>query len=105
MNKFFEILEEGKNRVFILNDNTRFDTRTGVPSNALTVWRKQNFKHIALLPAAVELFQKEKVSDLIALVNQSKRVQDIEVLASVKPDSTTLQEAAKKRIEFLTIKS
>lgn len=105
MNKFFEILEEGKNRVFILKDNTRFDTRTGVPSNSLNVWKKQTFKHIALLPAAVELFQKEKVSDLIALINRSNRVQDIEVLASVKPDSTTLQDAAKKRIESLTIKS
>lgn len=105
MNKYFEILEGGQGRVFILRDNTRFDTRTGVPSNAFKVWKNQTSKYVGLLPGAVELFQKEKVSELIALVNQSKRVQDIEVLASVKPDSTTLQDAAKKRIEFLTNKS
>jgi hypothetical protein len=102
MSKYFEILESGKNRSFILKDNERFDTRLGIPSNSFNVWKKGTFKHLVLLPDAKELFLKEKVSELIAYVNRSKSVQDIEVLASVKPDATTLQDAAKKRIEFLT---
>ena len=102
MGKSFQILESGKNRVIILNDGTRFDSRTGAPSNCEKIWRKGNCKHIALLPDAKELFQKDKVSDLIAYINRSNLIQDIEVLASVKPDASTLQDAAKKRIEFLT---
>lgn len=102
MKKYIKILDAGKNRLIILSNNMRFDTRTGVPNNSFEVWKAGKTKYVALLPEAKELFLKEKVTDLIEYVNKSFSIEDIAVLASVKPDSTTLQDAAKKRTEFLT---
>lgn len=103
MKKYFQILEGGVDRVFILQDGTRFDTRLdSVPASSFKVWKDGRFKHIALLPAATELFEKEKAADLIAIINKSKRIEDIQILALAKPDAKTVQDAATARINLLT---
>lgn len=103
MKKYFLILEGGVDRVSILQDGTRFDTREGsVPACSLNVWKGGRFKHIALLPAASELFEKEKATDLIKLINQSTRIEDIQILASAKPETKTVQDSATARINHLT---
>lgn len=101
MNKYFIFINGGENRVFILQDGTRFDTRTGFPNNCLDVWKK-GFNYLALKPEAVALFQKEKVSELIRLINISKNIDDINILASVKPDNSSVKSAAESRILLLT---
>ena len=102
MNKYFEILPGGENRLFILQNGQRFDTRTGIPNTSLEVWKGGKFKYLGLKPEAAELFKKEKIQDLIKLMHQCRRVEDIQVLALVKPESTSLQEAATASINKLT---
>jgi hypothetical protein len=42
---------------------------------------------LGLKPGAEELFKKEKISDLILLIQKAKRIEDVEILALAKPDS------------------
>lgn len=98
MNKYFEIVNLPIPCSFILNDWTRFDLRTGIPNNSLEVF-KTGFKHLGLKPGAEELFKKEKIADLIVLIQKAKRIQDVEILALAKPDSEKVQDAAKKKLE------
>jgi len=97
MNKYFEIVNLPIPCRFILNDGTRFDLRTGIPNNALEVF-KTGFKNLGLKPGAEELFKKEKIADLILLIQAAKRQEDVEILALAKPDSEKVQEAAKAKI-------
>ena len=101
MKKYIEIVNLPMPCVFILKGGTRFDLRTGIPKNAYDVW-KTGFKNLGLLPDAVELLKKEKVSDLFRLIEQSKRNSDIEIIASVKPENEKLQLAAQEKIKSLT---
>jgi len=97
MNKYFEIVNLPIPCRFILNDGTRFDLRTGIPNNSLEVYKK-GFKNLGLKPGAEELFKKEKIADLILLIQTAKRQEDVEILALAKPDSEKVQEAAKAKI-------
>lgn len=101
MKNYFKYINDGANRVFILQDGTRFDTRTGFPKNCLEVWKK-GFNYLALLPEAVSLFEKEKVSEVIKLINISKSIDDINILALSKPESEKVKSAAESRILLLT---
>jgi hypothetical protein len=59
---------------------------------------KKGFPYLGLKPGAEELFKKEKISDLILLIQKAKRIEDVEILALAKPDSEKVQEVAKARI-------
>lgn len=100
MNKYFEIVNLAIPCSFILNDGSRFDLRTGIPNNALEVY-KTGFHHLGLKDGAEELFKKEKVNDLIELIRKAQRVQDVKVLALAKPDVANVQAEAKLKIEKL----
>ena len=102
MRKYFKIVNLEIPCSFILHGGARFDLRTGIPNNALSVWRTGRFKYLALLPEAAELLSKEKITDLISIIQLSKNIEDIKIVATAKPDSTKLQEAAEARIKFLT---
>ncbi|NRT11521.1 hypothetical protein [Flavobacterium sp. 14A] len=97
MKKYFEIVNLLIPCAFVLNDRSRFDLRTGIPNNALEVY-KGGFKNLGLKPGAEELFKKETVKDLLSLIEKARRVQDVEVLALAKPDNAKIQDAAKARI-------
>jgi hypothetical protein len=60
---------------------------------------KKGFPYLGLKPGAEELFKKEKIADLIVLIQKAKRIQDVEILALAKPDSEKVQEVAKKKLE------
>ena len=100
MNKYFEIVNLPIPCLFILHDWTRFDLRTGIPNNALEVF-KGGFAHLGLKPGAEILFKKEPIASIILLIKKAKRIEDVEILALVKPDNEKVQEAAKVRIEEL----
>lgn len=87
---------------FIRQDNSRFDLRTGIPNNSLEVY-KSGFKYLGLKPGAEELFKKEKVADVISMINKARRTQDVEILAKAKPDSPNVQAAAEERIKQLSV--
>lgn len=97
MNKFFEIVNLPIPCSFILNDYSRFDLRTGIPNNAYPVF-KTGFKHLGLKPGAEKLFKKELDSTIIELIRKAKRIEDVEVLALVKPDNATIQEEVKLKL-------
>jgi hypothetical protein len=102
MNKYFEIVNLGAPCVFILKDNSRFDLRTGIPNNALAVF-KTGFNYLGLKPGAEKQFKKESEAEILALVNVAKRIEDLEVLAFVKPDSDAIKSAVEvKRAQFTT---
>ncbi|WP_417365928.1 hypothetical protein [Flavobacterium beibuense] len=103
MNKYFEIVGLKRGCPFILPNDRRFDLTTGIPSTALEVY-KSGFRYLGLKPGAEELFKKEKVADLIKLISQARRVQDVEILALAKPDSPQVKEATEKRKTILTNK-
>lgn len=102
MKKFFKHINGGYPGVFILQDGSYFDLRLGFPKNCLDVWKSGKFKYLGLTPEAVELFEKEKLADLIKFIQKSKCIEDIQVLASVKPDNKKLQEVAEEKIKSLT---
>lgn len=102
MPKYFKIINLETPCSFILQNGARFDLRTGIPNNSLEVWKTGRFNYLGLLPEAAELFTKEKISEVIRLINQSKNIEDIKILASAKPDAVKVQEAAEARINFLT---
>lgn len=97
MKRFFEIVNLPIPCAFILNDGSRFCLQTGIPNNALEVF-KTGFAHLGLKPGAEELFKKEKVADLLFLIEKAKRIEDVEILALAKPDNEKIQEAAKAKI-------
>jgi hypothetical protein len=97
MNKHFEIVNLLIPCSFVLNDRSRFDLRTGIPNNSLEVYKK-GFPYLGLKPGAEELFKKEKIADLIVLIQKAKRIEDVEILALARPDSEKVQEAAKKKL-------
>lgn len=97
MNKYFEIVNLAIPCSFILNDGARFDLRTGIPNNSLEVF-KTGFQYLGLKPGAEELFKKEKIADLIVLIQKAKRIEDVEILALAKPDSEKVQDAAKSKL-------
>lgn len=97
MRKYFEIINLDIPCRFILNDGTRFDLRTGIPNNALDVY-KTGFRCLGLKPGAEDLFKKDKIADLIILIKKAKRIEDVEILALAKPDSERVQEVAKAKI-------
>ena len=100
MNKFFEIVNLPVPCVFILSDHTRFDLRTGIPNNAVAVF-KTGFKNLGLKPGAEKLFKKETVETIVSLIQKARRIEDVEVLVLAKPESKEIQEAAEaKRKEF-----
>jgi len=101
MRKYFKIINLETPCSFILWDGARFDLRTGIPNNSLEVWKTGRFNYLGLLPEAAELFTKEKISEVIRLINQSKNIEDIKILASAKPDAVKVQEASESRINFL----
>ncbi|PZO33194.1 MAG: hypothetical protein DCE86_05405 [Flavobacteriaceae bacterium] len=94
MNKFLEVINLEVPCVFILNDGTRLDLRGGVPKSGLKAYRDG-------FPGAEELFKKDKVSEVIGLINKAKRPQDVEILALAKPESVAVKDAAKAKIEWL----
>jgi hypothetical protein len=98
MNKYFEIVNLIIPCAFLLKDGARFDLRTGIPNNSLEVF-KTGFAHLGLKPGAEELFKKEKITDLILLIQKANRIEDVEILALAKPDSEKVQEEAKKKLE------
>ncbi|MBC5840762.1 hypothetical protein H8R23_05035 [Flavobacterium sp. F-380] len=98
MKKYFIIVNLPIPCSFVLNDRTRFDLRTGIPNNSLEVF-KTGFAYLGLKPGAEELFKKEKISDLILLIQSAKRIEDVEILALAKPENEKVQEAAKKKLE------
>ncbi|UOX35306.1 hypothetical protein LXD69_07245 [Flavobacterium sediminilitoris] len=100
MKKYFEIVNLQIPCSFILNDGTRFDLRTGIPNNALVVY-KQGFKNLGLKEGAEELFKKEKINDLIALIRKARRIEDVKVLAAAKADNEKIKEEAEARIKAL----
>lgn len=100
MNKFLEVINLEVPCVFILNDGTRLDLRGGVPKSGLKAYR-DGFKNLGLLPGAEELFKKDKVSEVIGLINKAKRPQDVEILALAKPESVAVKDAAKAKLESL----
>jgi hypothetical protein len=100
MKKYFEIVNLQIPCSFVLNDGTRFDLRTGIPNNALAVY-KTGFRCLGLKPGAEELFKKEKIANLIVLIQKAKRIEDVEILALAKLDSEKVQEVAKARIAEL----
>lgn len=102
MKRFFKFINGGYPGVFILQDGSYFDLRTGFPNNCLEVWKKGKFQYLGLTPEAAELFEKEKLSDLTKFIQRSKCIEDIRVLASVKPDNKKLQELAEEKIKSLT---
>lgn len=100
MKKYFEIINLTVPCRFILKDGSRFDLRTGIPNNALEVY-KSGFKYIGLKEGAEELFKKEKINDLIELIHKARRVQDVKILALSKPDNTRVQEEAALKVKSL----
>jgi hypothetical protein len=98
MKDYFEIVNLEIPCSFILSNGARFDLSTGIPNNSLEVF-KSGFRCLGLKPGAEELFKKEKIAVVIALIEKAKRAQDVEVLALAKPDSDKVQEAAKKKLE------
>jgi hypothetical protein len=100
MSKNFEIVNLAIPCSFLLWDGSRFDLRTGIPNNAFEVF-KQGFAHLGLKPGAEELFKKESNTTVTSLIQNAKRIQDVEILALAKPNSKTIQELARARIEEL----
>lgn len=98
MNKNFEIVNLQIPCAFQLQDGSRFDLQTGIPSNAYEVF-KNGFEHLGLKPGAEKLFKKESESTIVELIRKAKRAEDIEILLLVKPDNVTIQEEAKKKLE------
>lgn len=100
MNKYFEIVNLPKPCPFILTDGSRFCLQTGIPNNAYEVF-KTNFDHLGLKSGAEVLFKKEPIDVLLKLINKARRIEDLEVLAMVKPKNKTLQKAVEvKRTAF-----
>ena len=97
MSKFFDIVDLPIPCAFQLHDGQRFDLRTGVPYNAYDVY-KNGFAHLGLKPGAEKLFKKESDSTIIDLIRKAKRIEDVEVLSLVKPESTSIQEEVKKKL-------
>lgn len=87
---------------FILVDGSRFDLRTGIPNNSLEVY-KSGFPHLGLKLGAEEFLKKEKVGDVINMIRKAGRIQDVEILLKVKPDSPNVQVAAEERVKQLTV--
>ena len=98
MKKFFEIVNLAIPCSFILNGGARFDLRTGIPNNALEVY-KGGFQYLGLKSGAEELFKKEKVEVLLQLIENARRIEDVAILALAKPDNKKVQEVAKLKIE------
>lgn len=97
MNKFFEIVNLPIPCSFVLPNWTRFDLRTGIPKNSLEVY-KSGFKNLGLKPGAEKLFKKETEGAIILLIQKAKRIEDVDILALAKPESESVQEAAKAKI-------
>lgn len=97
MNKYFEIVNLPIPCAFRLTDGSRFDLRTGIPNNALEVF-KSGFAHLGLKPGAEVLFKKENVSSLMHLITKAKRIEDVEILALAKPENEKVQAVAKEMI-------
>jgi len=100
MHKYLKVINLEILCAFILPGGARFCLQTGIPNNSYEVW-KTGFYWLGLLPEAVELLKKEKTETLIDLINKSKNIEDITIIASAK-DAKKLQEAAEERIKFLT---
>ncbi len=102
MGNYFEVVNLQIPCAFLLKDGSRFDLQTGIPNNALAVF-KSGFNYLGLKPGAEELFKKEKISDLILLIERAKRPEDVAVLALAKPESEKVQEAAKARLAYFNL--
>ena len=98
MHKYFEIVNLQIPCAFTLNDGARFDLQTGIPNNSLEVF-KTGFAYLGLKPGAEKLFKKDSDGSIVILIKSAKRIEDVEILALAKPDSKTVQEAAKKKLE------
>jgi hypothetical protein len=98
MNKYFEIVNLAIPCAFLLTDGARFDLRTGIPNNSLEVF-KTGFAHLGLKPGAEKLFKKDSDGSIVLLIKSAKRIEDVEILALAKPDSKTVQEAARIKID------
>lgn len=101
MRRYLKIVNLEIPCAFILPGGARFCLQTGIPNNAYEVW-KSGFYWLALLPDAVDLLKKEKSQTILDLIQKSKCISDIEIIASAKKESKKIQEAAELRIKFLT---
>ena len=97
MHKYFDIVNLPMPCAFLLQDGSRFDLQIGIPNNAYEVF-KTGFAHLGLKPGAEKLFKKELDSKIIELIRKAKRIEDVEILALVKPDNVTIQEEVKKKL-------
>lgn len=102
MNKYFELIGLIGGSVFILQDNSRIDLRLGFPSNTINAY-KQGLWCLGLLPGAEVLFKKDTIPELLNLIKNAKRIQDVEILTLVKPKDKAIEKAAADRIAQLTI--
>lgn len=102
MNKYFELIGLIGGSVFILPDNSRIDLRLGFPKNTLSAF-KQGLWCLGLLPGAEVLFKKDTTPELLNLIKNAKRIQDVEVLIQVKPKDKAIEKAAADRIAQLSI--
>ena len=98
MHKYFEIVNLQIPCAFTLNDGARFDLQTGIPNNSLEVF-KTGFAYLGLKPGAEKLFKKDTDGSVVLLIQSAKRTEDVEILALAKPDSKTVQEAARIKID------
>ena len=97
MNKYFEIVDLAIPCAFLLTDGSRFDLQTGIPNNALEVY-KGGFQYLGLKVGAEDLFKKESEATLLLLIKKARRIEDVEILALAKPKNEKVQKAATARI-------
>lgn len=101
MHKYFEIVNLLIPCPFLLKDGSRFCLQTGIPNRAPAVY-KMGFPHLGLKPGAEVLFKNEPTEVLLKLIGNARRIEDLEILAKIKPKNKTLLKAAEvKRAEFL----
>lgn len=86
------------NRIFILKDNTTLDFRLGMPFHSLDIYKKGEFRFIGLKEGAEILFKKETPEELIKLINQANRKEDILILGKAS-DSEKVQSAAAEKLK------
>lgn len=97
MKKYFEVINLPILCAFELHKLGRFDLQTGIPNNAFEVY-KSGFKNLGLKPGAEKLFKKESDSTIINLIRKARRTEDVEILALVNPENSTIQEEVKRRL-------
>lgn len=96
MSKYFIVVGLLVPCSFILAKNKRFDLSTGIPNNALEVY-KSGFRYLGLKPGAEILFKKSSVGEIIHMIKYTRRIEDVEILSKVR-EHVKIKEEANKRI-------